>query len=654
MELPPDTEDELDLEGGPTSQAANKPPRPVYTTKYAGAGRYTSGVEATINITNHNNNNNDNNDNDSDSSSHHPYQYAAAPPPPRRKSSYPAAAGQLSGGGGGFHRSRDRTRQSAVQRLVERKLAQKEKEREKERDRSLGGSSSNSRFDSFLSSRHSTHSYSPTRTREASTSRSENGFILGAGRCSSPAKENIEPDWDLTGPCPQRRRSARSVSATRLRGSSTEEASVKTFITIGPGKPTRIREHSPAKSAKLSSDESVSAARQRFAARSSSPFRNVDLNRQAGSPSPTRRKNSRTVSPTPSSSTKSKDILRNASPLKSTDILKTFRAFNSESTFNNINNNNNNTTTANNNINNNIFNRKKSSLPGDNRSAFFSSERVFRVNQSSSPSTPQGSAKPTSRRLSVDILNSINPTSTAGRSGFGKPLDKRASPDSDTSSSSSSSPLSSLSGSTDSVESDKSVLSQRRISLEQRFQARARFTSPDRSSTHTFSQSAGVEATTKVDDTWTHIKIKRYSTVRTQHEFTSVTGGVLGGAAGTSISNSGDNSSSGAAIVSEAASTAGGGRARPIPASRKISLPQTAGKRPEPAPRRRSLTTILSSERLGLSCLTLVWWVVGILHARLVTDLVVIVGLGTGQERRRLSRLHQPRPSCQRTVPARS
>ena len=41
------------------------------------------------------------------------------------------------GGGPGqsqSHRSRDRTRQSAVQRLVERKLAQREKEKEKERE----------------------------------------------------------------------------------------------------------------------------------------------------------------------------------------------------------------------------------------------------------------------------------------------------------------------------------------------------------------------------------------------------------------------------------------------------------------------------------------------------------------------------------------
>merc|ERR1711962_179996 len=158
-----------------------------------------------------------------------------------------------------------------------------------------------------------------------------------------------------------------------------------------------------------------------------------------------------------------------------------------------------------------------------------------------------------------------------------------ASPESDTSTSSLSSPSSSLSGSTDSVQSsDKppSVLSQRRISLEQRFQARtasARFTSPDRSSVHSFTQSAGVETTTKVDDTWTEIKIRRYSTVKTRCEFSAVSGGGK----------------------PAAAAATGKSADRPVPASRKISLPQSAGKRPEPAPRRRSLATILSPERLA-------------------------------------------------------
>ena len=499
VEIAQEQEDDFDIN-------SNKPPRPVYTAKYE-HGRYTVGVETFLN---------------------HDL--------PKRKTSCPSF-GSVSGG---FHRSRDRTRQSAVQRLVERKLAQKEKEREKERDRSLG-----SKFDSF-SSRQSFHSYSPTRQRDTSRSRSENGFILGAGRCSSPSKENIEPDslssWS--------RRSTRSVSGTRIRGSN-EEPVAKTYITIGPGKPTRIREHSPAKSAKLTSDETVTSARERFAqSRSGSPLKQFDFNRQ-NSPSPNR-KTSRNISPS-----KSRDILRDASPLKSTDILKTFRASKSESTF-------------------------SSRIPDENHNTKpYFAEKVFNVNLEPAP-------RKTSRRLSVEILNNIHQQNTDS--------DKRVSPESSTSSLSSN-----LSGSTDSVESSdrsSSVLRQRRISLEQRFQARtgtARFSSPDRStqSIHSFSQATAFTTSTDVDDTWTHIKIRRYSTVKTHCEFSSVTGGPR------------------ESVV------------KPIPASRKISLPQTAEVRPEPAPRRSSLTTILSAERWDeLSCLVRILVMV-ILHA-MVRGLIVL------------------------------
>lgn len=501
VEIGPEQEDEFDMN-------SSKPPRPLYTAKYE-QGRYTVGVETYLN---------------------HDL--------PKRKTSCPSF-GSVSGG---FHRSRDRTRQSAVQRLVERKLAQKEKEREKERDRSLG-----SKFDSF-SSRQSFHSYSPTRQRDTSRSRSENGFILGAGRCSSPSKENIEPDFFSS----WSRRSTRSVSGTRIRGSN-EEPVAKTYITIGPGKPTRIREHSPAKSAKLTSDETVTSARERFAqSRSGSPLKQFDLNRQS-SPSPNR-KTSRNISPS-----KSRDILRDASPLKSTDILKTFRASKSESNFN-------------------------SRIPDENHNTKpYFAEKVFKVNLEQTP-------RKNSRRLSVEILNNIHEQNTDSKN--------RASPETESSTSSLSS---NLSGSTDSVESsDKSssVLRQRRISLEQRFQARtgtARFTSPDRStqSIHSFSQATAFSASTDVDDTWTHIKIRRYSTVKTHCEFSSVTGGPR------------------ESVV------------RPIPASRKISLPQTAEVRPEPAPRRRSLTTILSAERWDqLSCQVRILVMV-ILHA-MVRGLTVL------------------------------
>jgi len=585
VELPPDIDDELEV-----ATAVGKPPRPVYTAKFD-QGRYTVGVETYIN-----NNNN-------------------VEPSSRRKMSCPgpsrASLGGLAagggpgsgggGGGGGYHRSRERTRQSAVQRLVDRKQAQKEKEREKERDRSLGNTHFTNRYDSF-SNRQSFHSYSPnTRNhhhqRDSSGSRSENGFILGAGRCSSPpSKENIEPEFYGC-----RRRAARSVSGTRIRGSN-EEPIAKTYITIGPGKPTRIREHSPAKSAKLSSDETVTSARERFAqSRSGSP---LNLSRPC-SPSP-HRKTSRTISPS-----KSKDILRKASPLKSTDILKTFRVSKSDTKFNHLTDVN------------------ENSEP-------FITEKVLKVNQSFQ-NLPPSSSTNSSRRLSQDILRNIKNCHQTTQ----KDSNKRASPDSDDGSSSysspNSSPSSSLSGSTDSVESatsdDKtaSILSQRRISLEQRFQARAassasssaRFSASEHrrrpsavvqdkivtnniaentannnhknSTNNTFSQSSRFDASAKVDDTWTHIKIRRYSTIRSQREFTSTTAADINNSRLTNGNATANSSKTNGCCLS-----ATRGLDRPIPASRKISLPQSAAaKRPEPAPRRRSLTTIVIPERLA-------------------------------------------------------
>merc|ERR1712045_226348 len=169
------------------------------------------------------------------------------------------------------------------------------------------------------------------RDRDRSGTRSENGFILGAGRCSSPSKENVDPDdWIFGGQ--RTRRAARSCSGGRYRDTFADEATAKTYITIGPGKPTRIREHSPSKSAKLASDESVTSARERTAlSRNSSPLKLFDLNRSS-SPSPqrkTRANNSRDNDFKGRSSEK-KELFRDTSPLKSTNILKTFRASKSD------------------------------------------------------------------------------------------------------------------------------------------------------------------------------------------------------------------------------------------------------------------------------------------------------------------------------------
>ena len=477
---------------------------------------------------------------------------------PRRKISCPVFSsgmgiGGVGGAQGSYHRSRERTRQSAVQRLVERKLAQKEKEREKERDRSLGGRSS-SRGDTFFSC-------SPTRLRDSSGSRSENGYMLGAGRSSSPSKENIDPDW------PQgSARYRRSSSGSRLRGHS-EEPIAKTYITIGPGKPTRIREHSPAKSAKLSRDENLSQSRERLAqSRNTSPFRNYDLNNQQQRTSSPQRKSSRTISPT-----RSKELLKNAIPLKSTNIFKTFRASTTDST-------------------------QQDNFDVNPKTVPFFTEKVFTINQVNNNNSGESAytqPKSSNRRDSVDILNNLN-TQQATNHNI-----KRASSDSDTSPSSLSSQSSSLASSAESVISSAS---QRRISLEQRFQRRtstAKFTSPHLSGEATVDQSETITAANTVDDEgWTHIKIRRLSTTKTHCEFSSSTA---------------RNSVTPPRVSSEQ---------RPVPASRKISLPQggIAARKPAPAPRRRSLTTILAPERFEL-CHFL--QVMVIMHV-MVMDLIII------------------------------
>jgi len=98
------------------------------------------------------------------------------------------------------HRSRERTRISAVQRLVERKLAQKEKDREKER---------------------------------------ENFFRRSSSVGSSVANQDLT---SLNLCNSEKSHLSRSLSRDRLNNENT-----KTYITISSGKPTRIRESSPSK-----------------------------------------------------------------------------------------------------------------------------------------------------------------------------------------------------------------------------------------------------------------------------------------------------------------------------------------------------------------------------------------------------------------------
>ena len=384
------------------------------------------------------------------------------------------------------------------------------------------------------------------RERDRSGTRSENGFILGAGRCSSPSKENLEPDeWRFGGERGQRRRAARSCSAGRYRDNFADEATAKTYITIGPGKPTRIREHSPAKSAKLSCDENVTSARER---RNSSPLKVFDLNRSI-SPSPQRKTRENHLNENELKSRpceRKNDLLRNTSPLKSTNFLKTFRASKGDlldSVGNDL---------------------KRKSHP-------YTSEKTFLVNQSV---TQAGKNKNKERRLSEEILRNCDDNA-------------RASPESDSSQGSTStisSFRSPLSSSSESFESDKIQnvqLSQRRISLEQRLNARVRLNSPDRSVTVTRKVS---ETTTSVNGT-------------TSTSTTSATFVYRKSSTSKCPSSSEQRRKTEPPVVV------------PVPASRKISLPQVAGRRPQPTPRRRSLSCLISSpERLdlveALECLT--------------------------------------------------
>ena len=390
------------------------------------------------------------------------------------------------------------------------------------------------------------------RERDRSGTRSENGFILGAGRCSSPSKENLEPDeWRFGGERGQRRRAARSCSAGRYRDNFADEATAKTYITIGPGKPTRIREHSPAKSAKLSCDENVTSARER---RNSSPLKVFDCNRST-SPSPQRKTRENQLNENELKSRpceRKNDLLRNTSPLKSTNFLKTFRASKGDlldSVGNDL---------------------KRKSHP-------YTAEKTFLVNQSGSQ---PGQNNNKERRLSEEILRTCQDST-------------RASPESDSSQGSTSSlssfrsPLSSSSESFDSQSETKIQnvqLSQRRISLEQRLNARVRLNSPDRSVTvtrkvsQTKTSSNGTRSTTTSSSTFVYRK--------------------------SSTSASFFPSPSQGPSLPEQRKTE-----LPVPASRKISLPQVAGRRPQPTPRRRSLSSLISSpERLdlfeALECLT--------------------------------------------------
>jgi hypothetical protein len=304
-------------------------------------------------------------------------------------------------------RGRERTRRSAVLRLVERRQAQKEKEREKDRLDSFGGGGAKARSSSSRRS-----------------GNSERTFSL---------RSHSEEAWVRVD--------------TRSKSRERNEVATKTYISIGPGKPTRIRETSPSKTKVFSRpfDTDTEEDDSEFAKSSSesSPELPRATARRSGAGAPDYFKDEEAET-----SPKRVDIrLQQSSPLKTTGLLKD--------------------------INLSATNTRKRS---------FTTEKTIIVNGSSdvpirrsSYSEPNFLRAKTGRRFSEEPPLVEDEDSSCSSSRSSEERECRAG-----------SRISSDSG-TESSPSDKENsddLSRRRISLEQRFQARAssqpRFESPER------------------------------------------------------------------------------------------------------------------------------------------------------------------------------
>ena len=197
------------------NESATRPPRPTYTSKVKD-GRFTFSMESSQfgGMEEALMKNNDNNNNVSDDSVKNANDAAAAD----AKKLLDGAALPAS-----FHRSRERTRISAVQRLVERKLAQKERERLREREQE--SSSCNSR----------------ERSWEATYRSSFGGRSFSAsGHCKVEEQQQQQQQKPRTAKeneylASLLYRTSRSCSGTRRRvpQSDGEEEVAKTIITIG-------------------------------------------------------------------------------------------------------------------------------------------------------------------------------------------------------------------------------------------------------------------------------------------------------------------------------------------------------------------------------------------------------------------------------------
>ena len=279
------------------NESSTRPPRPTYTARYRD-GKFTVGVEASLGADDATKNDNNNNVNDAaknfvdaDAAKKLPAAAAGVPLPTS------------------FHRSRERTRISAVQRLVERKLAQKERERlrerELERDRLSHGKARSSSSNGCDNS----SSYFRERSWDATYHSSFGGRSFSASGCCKDEEQLHKPRTEKENEylASLLWRTSRSCSGTRRRvpQSDGEEEVAKTIITIGPGKPTRIREHSPSKRSPTSELPPSSFG--------------AENDEDEDRPTPLKSEH-RDQSP----SKKSESLFKNSSPLKSTGLFREF------------------------------------------------------------------------------------------------------------------------------------------------------------------------------------------------------------------------------------------------------------------------------------------------------------------------------------------
>ena len=545
----PTGEERLSDGGNESSGFAPKPPaRPHYTSRYKD-GKQFVGVEASLGTSEANKNNANN-----------------APNLTIDGVSLQNSSEVKNNLLGGYHRSRERTRRSAVLKLLERKQKAQEKEKEKEQLRER-----NNRARSFDSLRAKQQQFDFIRDR--SWARVDSSKKKSAAfKSFTDVEENGEEDKEEAAETESDElilqdklnqfRFSRSVSGQYRSSRSCERADVttKTYISIGPGKPTRIREHSPVKSTPPSPPQpqrNSEEVKRPPTSATSAPSENKDdcppipPERRRRSESPLKNFNNRNYNNNnknnlnnaphrdTSPSKSSERLQQESAPLKSTGLLRDIPINISNTNYFKESGDNGNSSSGSSNNNNASGQRSRKfstvtppsstqhfttrtttttnttfKFPGfapNQRKRSFTTQKTIHINNGYAQPEPA----PRNRRVS-DVGPRLPPmdiesSSSSGTSSYhsSPSSSARSSEERDfsyrpNSSCSSSFSSSSLSGSTDSVDSTKtndSGLSKRRASLEKRFQERSsRIPSPERKTSTHINPGAAAPAPPSLDE----------------------------------------------------------------------------------------------------------------------------------------------------------